>query len=240
MPLLDNGPAESFVPARNPTTARCPTATPPTCAARARARGAPRSTTWPARSRSARPDLPDRAGQRPQRADADYFAMFEVPFLYGGPWTRGDDEGRRAHRGALEIAQREALRQRESRGQVAAPLGPGLPRSPACYSTRGPRCRATRASSTARGPLSGEDQLFLPFAAASTSSSTTTRSTSCSNERKPGLPGAHQLRMHLDPVLVPGTLPRRPRRAARPCAGYAAEQKQLGRLQRNALRSSST
>src|SRR5882672_10222190 len=26
-------------------------------------------------------------------AYADFFAMFEVPFRYGGPWTRADDEG---------------------------------------------------------------------------------------------------------------------------------------------------
>jgi putative ABC transport system permease protein len=48
--------------------------------------------------RSSRVIAPQRAGDKPFAVDtrvttADFFSMFDVPFLYGGGWTRADDEG---------------------------------------------------------------------------------------------------------------------------------------------------
>ncbi len=48
--------------------------------------------------RSSRVITPERAGERPfatavRVTTADFFAMFDVPFLFGSGWTRADDDG---------------------------------------------------------------------------------------------------------------------------------------------------
>ncbi len=51
--------------------------------------------------------------------DADFFAMFEVPLVAGGPWSRVDDE-----RGAKVVVLRESLARRTFGG--ADPIGKSL------------------------------------------------------------------------------------------------------------------
>ena len=73
---------------------------------------------------------------------ADFFAMFEPPFAYGGPWDRKqDDEHARVDR-ADQGHQREALRRTEQRRQDRAHGRHRLHASSACSAT-GSCARAT-------------------------------------------------------------------------------------------------
>ncbi len=70
----------------------------------------------------------------------DFFTMFDVPFLYGGPWSASDDDGPRRRRGHYARLERSGLRRREQRGSDVEPRQSRRIESSAC-STAGSRCR---------------------------------------------------------------------------------------------------
>ena len=96
---------------------------------------------------------------------ADFFAMFEVPFLYGGGWSATEDERARARRGDLQGAQREALRRRQQRRQDRAPGHERLPHRRRARHWR-PTPRFYDLNSDRYGEL---EQVFVPFSTRATS-----------------------------------------------------------------------
>ena len=75
---------------------------------------------------------PLRTGMDPFYADAryttaDFFDMFEAPFQYGNGWSKTEDDKHDRVRGHRQEAQRQAVRRRQQRRQVAAPRPEGFP-----------------------------------------------------------------------------------------------------------------
>ncbi len=76
---------------------------------------------------------PERDGQKPfptltRVTTADFFKMFDVPFIYGGGWTRADDEAPAPVIVLSRYAQRQTVRRREQRGSHADDRQAGLSR----------------------------------------------------------------------------------------------------------------
>jgi putative ABC transport system permease protein len=109
VPLLDNGPLQGYNPGDPKPRTRndadeLPRRDEPAQGWPA-ANAAPRCTASSAPIEPARKDLPVSAnGLAPTR---DFFAMFDVPFLYGQPWGEAEDGRRR--RGRTEPAMSEKL-----------------------------------------------------------------------------------------------------------------------------------
>ena len=74
-----------------------------------------------------------RKGTKPFRAilrvtTADFFGLFDVPFLYGSGWTDAADQGPEPGRGAEPREQRQGVRRREQRRPHRPARRPGVPR----------------------------------------------------------------------------------------------------------------
>lgn len=188
VPLFDNGPASSFVPGSQPDDKQM---------SYRDAVNLRRAS--PAELRTAvydingaiegvRPDLPvEQVGGL--AVDGDYFRMFEVPFLFGGGWTRGDDEGR-ARVIVLSRRKSEKLFGNENPvGRTLHAYGQDF-RVIGVRDTWNPIPRYTRIVNSSGGPLGGEDDAYIPFATAVDLELYNNASTSCSEEdRKPGYQG---------------------------------------------------
>ncbi len=121
--------------------------------------------------------------------DADYFAMFEVPFLYGSAWTRAEDDGK-ARVIVLGRKKSEKLFGNEN------PVGKTIHVFDHDFRIVGvrdgwnPVPRYTRLINSSGGALSGEDDVYIPFATATDIELNNNASTSCSDDdRAPGYAG---------------------------------------------------
>ena len=79
----------------------------------------------------------------------DFFAMFDVPFQYGGTWTDCGRHRPRAGHGPVAQGERQAVRRREQRRPRRSAGTTTSSASSAC-STTGCRCRRSTTSTTAR------------------------------------------------------------------------------------------
>ena len=90
----------------------------------------------------------------------DFFAMFDVPFQYGGTWTDARGHRSRARHGHLAQDQREALRRREQRRQSASAGTTTSSASSACATTG---CRCRRFYDVNNDVLEEPEDVYIPF-----------------------------------------------------------------------------
>jgi len=163
--------------------------------------------------------------------DADYFAMFEVPFLYGSAWTRAEDDGK-ARVIVLGRKKSEKLFGNEN------PVGRTIHVFDHDFRIVGvrdgwnPVPRYTRLINSSGGALSGEDDAYIPFATATDIELNNNASTSCSDDdRAPGYAGF----LKSECTWIQFWFQTKDRAGlASYLANYASEQRKLGRLKRDA------
>ena len=142
--------------------------------------------------------------------DSDYFAMFEVPFLYGSAWTRAEDDGK-ARVIVLGRKKSEKLFGNENPvGRTIHVFGQDF-RIIGVRDTWMPVPRYTRLINSSGGALSGEDDAYIPFTTATDVELYNNASTSCQDDdREPGYAGREG-----GPVTARGSGSRRSRPADR-------------------------
>ena len=169
-----------------------------------------------------------RCRSTPTRATprADFFPMFDAPFLYGTAGSAPRTTSTRARRGDRQRAQREAVRRRQQRRQDAARRTSTTSASSACSTTGGRRRGSTTCTNDRFGEL---EQVFVPF--------TTSRDLEHGPQRQHGLLGRPQDRrsgrqhrrqcaVHLDPVLGAARhAGARPRRTSSYLDNYSDQQR---------------
>jgi putative ABC transport system permease protein len=159
--------------------------------------------------------------------DSDFFPMFDVPFQYGGPWSRAEDDG---HASVVVLARAlndtlfggtnsvgRTLRIGDKAYRIIGVLDKWHP-SPRFYGVGGQT-------------FSGEDRLFLPFTRAIDDQMPTDANLNCDRSRDKGWDGL--LHSNCIWLLFWVELPTA-RDAARYntfLRNYAAEQRQTGRFQ---------
>jgi putative ABC transport system permease protein len=178
----------------------------------------------------ARPDLPvtDIQGVA---ATADYFPMFEAPFLHGAPWSASDD--RNAAR-VVVISKRKA---EELFGTEDA-IGRKLTIWDRELTVVGvlqdwaPVPRYTHILNGSGGVFNGQDDMFVPFSTAIAAEQRSNGTTNCSDDPEPGYQGLlksectwmffwFEVARPSDRVHIRNWLD-----------AYQAEQRRLGRLER--------
>src|ERR1700722_12077185 len=120
--------------------------------------------------------------------DSDFFPMFDVPFLYGGPWSRAEDAG---HASVVVLARAlndtlfggtnsvgKTLRIGDNTYRIIGVLDKWHP-SPRFYGVGGQT-------------FSGEDRHFLPFTRAIDDQMPTDANLNCDRSREPGWDGLLQ------------------------------------------------
>ena len=177
-----------------------------------------------------RKDMPSfaAAGLGPTR---DFFAMFELPFLYGQPWSEADD---RAGADVIVLTRRLA---EKLYGDVN-PVGRRMRYNGFDYLIVGvtdrwnPLPRAHRI--IGKGAFDDEEDFFIPMASATRHEWMNNGSTTCFDDRGPGYQAFLdsectwlQFWFELDSASDRGALQDW-------LNGYTAEQRKLGRLPRNA------
>lgn len=164
---------------------------------------------------------------------ADYFAMFEVPFKSGAPWSAADDE--RASRVAvLSRAKAEAM------FQNADPLGRSIRIWGEDFRIIGvvgdwrPMPRYTNLINGSGGYFRGDEDIFVPMSTAVSLEVPGAGNTTCSKDSGVGYKGL----IESDCVWIQAWLEVKSE-SERPAVqawldAYAAEQRKGGRLERNA------
>ncbi|MFO1304442.1 MAG: ABC transporter permease [Burkholderiales bacterium] len=162
--------------------------------------------------------------------DSDYFAMFDVPFLHGGAWTRAEDDAR-ARVIVLGRSKSEKLFGNENPvGRTVRAFGQDF-RVVGVRDTWSPVPRYTRILNSSGGALSGEDDSYIPFATATDIELYNNGSTSCSDDdREPGYAGFLKsectwIQFWFETADRAGL--------AQYLQGYVEEQRKLGRLKRD-------
>jgi putative ABC transport system permease protein len=188
VPLVDNGSPKSYVPGAGPEDKQ--TSYRDAMNFRRAAPADRRTAIYDVNGAilGARPDLPvEQLGGL--AVDSDYFAMFEVPFRFGGAWSRTEDASR-ARVVVLGRTKSEKLFGNEN------PVGKTLHMYGQDFRVIGvvddwhPVPRYTRLINSSGGPLSGEDDAFIPFTTAIDLEFYNNASTSCTDDdRAPGYKG---------------------------------------------------
>jgi putative ABC transport system permease protein len=163
--------------------------------------------------------------------DSDYFAMFEVPFLYGNAWTRAEDDAK-ARVIVLGRKKSEKLFGNDNPvGRTVHIFGQDF-RVVGVRDTWNPVPRYTRLINSSGGALSGEDDAYIPFATATDLELYNNASTSCQDEdREPGYAGF----LKSECTWIQFWFQTADRAALQSYLdNYAKEQRKLGRLQRDA------
>ncbi|MBB3225317.1 ABC transporter permease [Pseudoduganella umbonata] len=229
VPVFDNGPLEGYSPGDEPNDSQLSYRDAMNLLAGGQ--GA-RRTAMMGLGGSVQPDRKDIApfavsGGAPTR---DFFAMFEIPFLYGQAWTDADDKS-----GADVMVLTRALS--EKLYGNANPVGRRLRYNGFDYQITGvidtwkPVPSFHRIIGT--GPFDEVDEYFIPISSAVRHESNNSGSTNCTSNSGPGYQG------FLDSECTWLQFWFEVHSAAdRPALqdwldGYAAEQRKLGRLQRN-------
>jgi putative ABC transport system permease protein len=234
VPLVDNGPAKSYVAGAPPEDRQ----TSYIDAANWR-RIDPKAA--PVEMRTAVYDVNGAIeGLRPDLAveqtgglavDSDYFAMFEVPFLYGNAWTRAEDDAK-ARVIVLGRKKSEKLFGNDNPvGRTVHIFGQDF-RVVGVRDTWNPVPRYTRLINSSGGALSGEDDAYIPFTTATDIELYNNASTSCQDDdRAPGYAGF----LKSECTWIQFWFQTSDRAGlANYLDNYAKEQRKLGRLQRDA------
>ena len=177
-----------------------------------------------------RPKMASRRSSSTARTTtADFFAMFDVPFQYGGGWAEAADDKPGAGRGAVEEDQREALRRREQRRPDGAARRTTTSGSSACSTPWRPTPKFYDLNN---GASTSPRRCSCRSARRATSRCSAGNTNCWKREAINGLPGLPQLRLRLDPVL--GRAAGRARRAAIPgfIDNYVARAEDAGRFER--------
>ena len=164
---------------------------------------------------------------------ADYFPMFEVPFLFGAPWTAADD-ARASRVAVLSRAKSEAI------FGAGDPVGKRFRMWNSDFTVVGvlaqwqPVPRYPNLINGSGGYFNGEDQVLVPFNTAIALEQTSNGSTSCSHDSGVGYAGLLASECTwIQAWLELASASDRPAAQAWLDA-YAAEQRRGGRLERNA------
>jgi putative ABC transport system permease protein len=230
VPLVDNGPAKSYVPGEPPHDKQASYIDAMNW--RRTAPVARRTAVYDVSGaiEGARADLPVEQVTG-LAVDSDYFAMFDVPFLHGGGWTRKEDDAR-ARVVVLGERKAEKLFGRDD------PVGRTLRLFGRDFRVVGvlddwhPVPRYTRLVNSTGGAFSGEDDVYIPFATGTDLELYNNASTSCQDDdRKPGYAGF----LASECTWIQFWLETSDRAALQHYLdGYVAEQRKLGRLARDA------
>ncbi|GGY07644.1 FtsX-like permease family protein [Massilia dura] len=229
VPLFDNGPMEGYAPGDEPNDNQLSYRDAMNLLA---SKQGERRTAMMGLGGSLQPDRKDMApfivsGGGPTR---DFFAMFEIPFLYGQAWSDADDKA-----GADVIVLTRALSEKLYGNDN--PVGRRLRYNGFDYQVTGvidtwkPVPRFHRI--VGMGPFDEEDEFFIPIASAVRHEWNNSGSTNCTSHSGTGYQGFldsectwlqfwFELRSASDRPALQDWLD-----------GYAAEQRKLGRLQRN-------
>jgi len=233
VPLVDNGPAKSFVPGSPPEDRQLSYRD--AANFQRSGQGEFRTAVYDVTGaiESARPDLPVEQVNG-LAVDSDYFTMFEVPFLRGNAWSRAEDAAR-ARVVVLSRNKSEKLFGGEDPvGKDVRLFGQSF-RVVGVLDRWAPVPRYTRLVNSTGGALSGEDDIYVPFATATDLELYNNASTSCHDDnRAPGYRGFldsectwiqfwFQAKSTADRGALAGYLD-----------NYVAEQRRLGRLPRQA------
>jgi putative ABC transport system permease protein len=178
----------------------------------------------------ARPDLPvtDIQGVA---VTADYFAMFEAPFLHGGPWSASDD--RSAERVAV-ISKRKA---EELFGTDDA-VGRKLKIWNRELTVIGvlqdwaPVPRYMHILNGSGGVFNGQDDMFVPFNTAIAAEQRSNGTTNCSDDPEPGYQGLLKSECAWMFFWFEVAKPSDRAQIRNWLDGYQSEQRRLGRLER--------
>jgi len=229
-PLVDTGPAKSYVPGAAPEDKQ--TSYIDASNWRRSAPVARRTAIYDVNAaiEGLRADLPvEQIGTL--AVDSDYFPMFEVPFLYGNAWSRSEDDNR-SRVIVLSRSKSEKLFGRDNPvGKTLHMLGQDF-RVVGVLDAWNPVPRYTRLINSSGGQFSGEDDGFIPFATAIDLELYNNASTSCSGEdRKPGYAGF----LASECTWIQFWFESGDRAALQNYLnGYVAEQRKSGRLMRDA------
>jgi len=233
VPLVDNGPVKSYVPGSQPEDRQLSYRD--AVNFQKSGLGEYRTAIYDVSGaiESVRPDLPVEQ-LNGLAVDADFFPMFEVPFLYGSAWSRTEDTSR-ARVVVLSRNKSEKLFGKDNPvGRTLRIFGQDF-RVVGVLDTWNPVPRYPRLINSSGGALSGEDQGYIPFHTATDLELPNNASTSCqADDRDPGYQGFlnsectwiqfwFQTKSEADRSAVTDYL-----------RGYAAEQRKLGRLMRDA------
>ncbi len=178
----------------------------------------------------ARPDLPvtDIQGVA---ATADYFAMFDAPFLHGGAWTAADD---RAAARVVVISKRKAEELFGTENAVGRRLKiwdreltvVGVLQDWA------PVPRYTHILNGSGGVFNGQDDMFVPFNTAIAAEQRSNGTTNCSDDPEPGYQGLLKSECTWMFFWFEVARPSDRAQVRSWLDAYQAEQRRLGRLQR--------
>ncbi|HEY8048226.1 MAG TPA: ABC transporter permease [Ramlibacter sp.] len=164
---------------------------------------------------------------------ADFFPMFEVPFLHGNPWTADDDK-----RGA-QVAVLSKKASEKLFGKVD-PVGRRIRIWNTEFTVGGvladwhPLPRYDHLVNGSGGQLAGEDEILVPFRTAIALQLQSNGSVSCSADNKPGYQGLLDSEcVWLQPWFELASAADRPALQSWLDA-YVADQRKLGRLERHA------
>lgn len=160
VPRLDNGPLNGYTPADEPSDQMVYRDAVNLLAS---GQGVRRTAVYGINSgiESGRPDLPPFLVQG-VAPTMDFFAMFETPFLFGGPWSKADEEAKRD----VIVLNREIS---ERLFGKANPVGKRIRMEGTDFQVTGvldewhPLPRYYRLINGTGGAFSGEDQIFIPF-----------------------------------------------------------------------------
>jgi putative ABC transport system permease protein len=233
MPLLDPGPANTYVPGRknpylNQSTYR------DSVNFLASGQGVRRTVLFDVGGsvEPARPDRPlvDLSGVA---TTTDFFPMFEVPFLHGSAWSAEDDK-----RGArVAVLSRKAS---EKLFGNADAVGQRIRIWNAEFTVAGvladwhPLPRYYHLVNGSGGQLAGEDEIMIPFRTAIALELQSNGSISCSGDNKPGYQGLLDSEcIWLQPWFELASASDRPALQSWLDA-YVADQRKLGRFERRA------
>jgi putative ABC transport system permease protein len=237
VPLLDVGPAKTYVPGKHEPFSDQTTYKDGGLPGQRPGRAPHHAVRRRRRGGTARPGQPvvDLQGIA---TTADYFAMFEAPLLHGAAWSAEDDAAR--HRGRPEPAQgRKTVRQGRIRSASACASGAATSPWSAC-STTGASCRATPTWSTpAGGEFAGEEEVYIPFATAIALELPNNGSTDLHTTSGVGFQGL----LASECIWLQFWFELKSAADGRRCSlvdGYAREQQRLGRLERKRRTACST
>lgn len=181
---------------------------------------------------SGRPDLPpfQVQGVAPTR---DFFEMFEVPFLHGGPWSASDE----AARNDVIVLSRELS---EKLFGSASPVGKRIRMEGAEWQIAGvidtwkPLPRYYRLINGNGGSFTGADEFFIPFQTAVSHEMGNSGNNNCSGEgpKEPGYQGWLKSECDWIQFWFEGKTASDQARLKEFLAAYVTDQKKLGRYPR--------
>ncbi len=234
VPLVDNGPVRNYVPGTQPDDRQLSYRD--AANLRRSGQGMRRTAIYDVAGaiEPERPDLPvDQAAGL--AVDADFFAMFEVPFLRGAPWTAAEDASRARVVVLGKSRAEKTFGAQDALGKTLRMFGQDF-RVVGVLDTWRPVPRYPRLQNGSGGALAGEDGIYIPFATATDLEIPNTASTSCDQDAAPKAGYAGFLDSECTWIQFWFEIASSSDRAAlhQHLTRYAAEQRRLGRLPRDA------